>query len=220
MKLQSLSMLASACLLTLSMANAQTTNPVKSNTFKFGPTNLFANTILLGYERAITNKASIQVFGSFTLNQPKNGYYEEIKGYSGEVQVRYYLKPSKNLNGFFVAPFFKYEDLRFKNLDVNKINNNYYSNVYDPNTGMYINPVKVTMDEAYSTYYNGGLVFGYQLIIADVFVLDLYAGGGMKYTQKNYPTAGTENFSAYMRYNQLFQTGIAPKIGFRIGTYF
>ena len=218
MKIKIVSLVVCSLLMSMSITNAQDTNPVKSNTFKFGPTNLFANTILLGYERAITKKASIQFFGSFTLNQPKDGNYEEIKGYSGEVQVRYYLKPSKNLNGFFIAPFFKYEDLTFKNLDVNKINGNY--NNYNYNTGMYTNPVAITMDEAYSTYYNGGLVFGYQLLIADVFVLDFYVGGGMKYTQKNYPTGGTDDFGGYIRYNQLFQTGIAPKIGFRIGTYF
>jgi len=227
MKFKILSLLfVSFILLTNSLqaqSNMGSTNVTtsKKNTFKIGPTNLFANTILLGYERSISPKASIQLFGGFTLNQPKSGYYEEIKGFSGELQIRYYLKPSKNLNGFFVAPFFKYESLNFTNLDLTKMDNNYGYNNYPYNTGN-TSPVTITIDEASSTYYNGGIIFGYQLIVADVFVIDVYAGGGMKYTDKNggYPANGKDDFGSYIRYNQLFETGIAPKIGLRIGTYF
>lgn len=196
--------------------NSATETP-KFNTFKFCPTNLFANTILLGYERFITSKTSLQLFGSFTLNKPSNNdkAYNLVKGFSGEIQCRIYLKPSKNLNGFFVSPFFKYEELNFEKVDI-------YNNNYDPysNNGMYYPPVIATMD-AKSLYYHGGLIFGYQLIISNVFVLDFYAGGGMKYTESNYPTDNrNNNFVNYGRYNQIFNTGIAPKIGFRIGTYF
>ncbi len=227
MKFKIISLLFGSFILISNSLQAQSTtggtslSESKNNTFKIGPTNLFANTILLGYERSLSPRASVQLFGGFTLNQPKNGYYEEVKGFSGELQIRYYLKPSKNLNGFFVAPFFKYESLTFTNLNLTKMENNYGYNNYPYNTGT-TSPVTITKDEANRTYYNGGIIFGYQLIIANVFVIDAYAGGGMKYTEKTggYPQSGSDDFGSFIRYNQLFETGIAPKIGVRIGTYF
>ena len=228
MKFKILSLLFGSYVLFVNSIQAQSTTGVtsvpvsKNNTFKIGPTNLFANTILLGYERSLSPRASVQLFGGFTLNQPKNGYYEEVKGFSGELQIRYYLKPSKNLNGFFVAPFFKYESLTFTNLDLTKMDNNYGYNNYPYNNTGTTSPVTITKDEANRTYYNGGIIFGYQLIISNVFVIDAYAGGGMKYTEKGggYPESGSDDFGSFIRYNQLFETGIAPKIGVRIGTYF
>lgn len=217
LKLFCVAILATLVMSRSSHAQNETSTP-KFNAFKFGPTNLLANTILLGYERSITPKTSLQLFGSFTLNKPSNDNadYSLVKGFSGEVQYRIYLNPRKNLSGFFVSPFFKYEELNFDNVNI-------YNNNYDPynyNGSFTGSPVSATMD-AKSLYYHGGLIFGYQIIISDVFILDFYAGGGMKYTESNYPSDSRgNNFVSYGRYNQMFNTGIAPKVGFRIGTYF
>jgi hypothetical protein len=177
----------------------------KFNTIKLSPTSFFAHTFMLGYERGISGNKSIQLFGAVTAADQSNSYdniKSNVLGGSGEVQFRIYVIPNKyknTLSGLYAAPFGKFQYLKFH---IEKNYNNF-----------------ITLEpDFYLKSWNAGVILGYQFVIKDVFIMDFFAGGGIKLSETDHSNLRMVN-DFPMLISQSY-TGVAPKAGFRIGIAF
>lgn len=172
------------------------------NFFYVGPADLFFNTLEIGYEKEFKNTNSIAIFGGFKLSE-KAGYINKIGG-NGELQYRINLlykkqglsKLAKNFSTFaYFAPYLQYR----------------YEEITDK---VYINEVSSVNQISTIDSYFGGLGFGCRLTgIENRFCLNVFAGGGLKYSD----LYGDKKYSDFF---QVGYTGIAPKFGFQMGIAF
>ena len=127
-------------------AHAQTESG-KANAFK---ANLFSPIFKTGsffYERAINEKSSAQLGFGFTSANISD---VKVSGVLITPEYRYYLS-KEVLNGFYVGPYLRYQNLTIKDKD-------------DPNS-------KATL-----TTYGGGVVVGRQWLFSDIVTLDVFLG--------------------------------------------
>lgn len=109
------------------------------------------------------------------------------------------------MSGLYAGPYTKYSNNRFR------IN----TTTYNPNTG-YTDPA--TMDYTIETI-EGGAVFGYQVVIKNAFVMDMFVGGGVKSSNNTKPSDYTHDNRFWILESQDY-SGVIPKAGFRLGFVF
>lgn len=205
--------------------HAQLTDAVepapKKNSFKFTPQAFFVSTFMLSYERYIASGVTLQVTGGLMSAQKNNNdsytnssgnnvdYKDKDKASGGLVEgmLKYYfLKGRSHMSGLYAGPYTKYSKNRFQ------IN----SATYDPNTG-YSNPS--TIDYHIETI-EGGAVFGYQVVIKNAFVMDMFVGGGVKSSNNTSPLTYTRHDDSFHILERQDYSGVIPRAGFRLGFVF
>lgn len=201
----------------------------KKNCFKLNPQAFVAATFMISYERCLSQNVTFQLSAGITAKSEDNpltssGYYNSFGNYvpgttttskdvaSGglvEGMFKYYfLKGKSEMSGLYAGPYGGYSK---NNFEINTMTT----------TG---NIASTTVDYSIQSY-SGGAVFGFQCVIKNAFVMDMFAGGGVKISDNSAPAW----YLAQNSYNSdypfpLLQgqdyTGITPKIGFRLGFVF
>lgn len=174
----------------------------RDNFFYVAPFDLFLNTIQIGYERKLKNHNTIALNGGFKLSK-KDEIVHRLGG-NGEFQYRINLLYNKEaLSAItnrhstytYFAPFVQYR--------------------YEEITDIVSNDITTTVRE--NTFVNSGfagLGFGVRLTaLENRFCLNIYAGGGMKYSD-------VQGNKKYADFFEVGYTGIAPKVSFQIGITF
>ena len=184
--------------------NESQDSPVKkrNNRFYVAPVELFFNTLQLGYERQLKNHNSIALIGGFKLSK-KDERIDRIGG-TVEFQYRINLFYNKEAIGLITKRYstFAYFTpyLQYKYEEINDLTYPDFS------------PPKNSLTIVNSVF--GGLGFGFRFTaLENRFCLNLFAGGGLKYSDVTGDKKYTDFFEAGY-------TGFAPKLALQIGIAF
>lgn len=176
----------------------------RHNFFYVAPLDLIFNTIQVGYERRLANHNSIAFNGGFKLSKKD----EIVHRLGGNAEIQYRINLLYNKEGFsslmkehstfaYFAPFTQYR--------------------YEEITDVFQNSTDFSLMDKENTYVNSGFAgfgFGVRLTaLENRFCLNLFAGGGMKYSD----IIGDKGYSDF---TEVGYTGIAPKISFQLGIAF
>lgn len=176
----------------------------KRNFFYVGPFDLFLNTIQLSYEKKTRNYNTIYLSGGFKLLEKEND--RNRIGGNGELQYRINLLYNKealntlmnkqNYSTFaYFAPYFQYR----------------YEEITDNYAVSFSEYEKAT---SIVNAYFVGFGFGFRFTpIQNRFCLNIFAGGGMKFSNVD----GDKKYTDFL---EVGYTGIAPKIGLQMGIAF
>ena len=194
----------------------------KKNCFKLTPQAFAVSTFMLSYERYIASGVSLQITGGLMSAQKNYQYYgsssypafkdkDKANGGLVEGMLKYYfLRGRSHMSGLYGAPYYKYSNNKFEiNTDG--------TNTYDPTNGTYTNtgPSKFEYNITTNEF---GAVFGYQVVIKNAFVMDMFIGGGVKSSTNNSPTNYTDE--RFWILESQDNSGVLPKAGFRLGFVF
>jgi hypothetical protein len=175
---------------------------------KLSPLQLFNNTLELSVESF--NPAFSKSFQASVGLRSSSSDYSNGKGVSVEVGYRKYVSPMKYITrkqrtfyqGIYYSLF---------------VNGNYFKGdetdayYYDPNTGQYSNSIYT--EEIYSI--SPGFIIGLQKTLWKVIFLDMYVGGGIRFTDVS--RSGDTQYRTYYTITDAGYEGIYPKIGVKIG---
>ncbi|MBC7451394.1 MAG: hypothetical protein H7259_07890 [Cytophagales bacterium] len=210
----------------------------KKNAMKITPSAFAVSTFSLSYERHLSQNMSFQFTGGITERErgayqdnifssnstTNNGGYpnnnpngsqnlqDKISGGFGEGALRFYFVKGKSvISGLYAGPYFRYCAYKYY---VNYGNDPYSSSNAVP-----------AMDEVanYTTKsYEGGVLFGWQWVIKNSFLFDMYVGGGVRSSDAyNKPANyGSSDYSFKYFEHQQNTTGVIAKIGFKLGFVF
>lgn len=175
------------------------------NIVKLSPFHFLDGTILLGYERMLSESNSLMVqVGMHSRERPFND--ESSFGFQEEVQFRHYVLPPRNVaargrNTFFFKGFYGgvYAGHRYRTQSVQNFD--------------WVAQETVLIDEAVNEV-SGGVVLGAQFALGNVFFMDVYTGGGIKRSWGRSPN------NTFVDITSLGYNGVLPKIGFLIGIGF
>jgi hypothetical protein len=187
--------------LTAVTVRSQDIPPGFRNTFYLAPLHLFVNTFQVSYERENSKGNSLLTIANGHFRKD-NGSTES--GFGMELQYRASLYQNntekRRIKGYF-GPF-------LQGAHSTEYNRYYYEPVY------YYNMVYTNIRHYTSiTTLGGGAVFGLKISLQK-FIIDLYAGGGIKYPVIN----NSERYS-----NNIFDknyAGVFPKLGVQFGIAF
>ncbi|NQX97561.1 MAG: DUF3575 domain-containing protein [Flavobacteriales bacterium] len=176
-------------------------NVIKANIFS-----PIVNTSSFFYERSISEKTSVQLGFYYTWSRPNfnvwGGTDTKWSGYGITPEFRYY--PSGNgLDGFYLAPFFRYEQF--------KTNVTSQYGTYDSNGNYTSNYDQYLLIES---AFGGGFLLGRQWIIAEFISVDSFIGPCLI----NRSTTTTNNNTS--PYSQDQTTNIGLRFGLTIGVAF
>jgi hypothetical protein len=164
-------LLASGLLLAAGSASAQ------DNVIKVNILSPIVKTGSFFFEHKLSASSSFQIGGLFTnwsINDTK------ITGFAITPEYRFYLSERKEaMEGFYVAPFVRYQNLTLKDTYDSYVYNSNGSTTYTPQT-----------DEASLNTFGGGILIGHQWIFKQRFSLDTflgpsYNGGSISYKSNN-----------------------------------
>jgi hypothetical protein len=192
-------------------------NVVKANLF-----GAFGGSYTLAYERVLNDKMSVQLsvgYRTFKVYDFSVSTITDKLSYSGPTilgEFRYYVtNASKDVpRGFYVAPFVRYGSYTYK----------YVYNDTDPSYSSSNETAKYTI-----TSIGGGVMLGYQWLIADRVSLDLFAGPQYKtksisditetFSNGTVITTSSANGGTLVS-NKGFGGPIGARVGFNIGVAF
>lgn len=198
--------------------------PFKSS-IKLNPERLLEGTFLISYERAFSDRLSIDIsaMGTYVTTQgigsgyfksqrleffdiAKNkysGYFGEMmSGFGATIQVKNYLHPRVNHSqkapiGLYAGPMFFYRRAL--------ITGSYFE---------YIDNVSVEKKITQKLdVYSSGVILGKQFIVADVLCVDIYAGGMLRLSHYKNETGLTR----YKSWKNIDYSGVLPTAGISIG---
>lgn len=211
-----------ACMLIftgISKAQTEDTFAEKKNSLKISPTAFFASTFAVSYERYLGTGVTFQLTAGLmaaSKDSDNNGTYyngtsyvttnnqDVAKGGLAEAMLKFYfLKGQSVMSGLYAAPYFRYSNNAF---DIHTTN---------PNGTV----VPVNFKYNIECYEAGG-VFGFQWIVKNAFVMDMYVGGGLKSSTNNAPAFYSKDSRSFWLLEAQDYTGITPKAGFRVGFVF
>lgn len=204
----------------VSFAQIEEDAPVaKKNSLKISPTAFFASTFALSYERYLGQSVTFQLTGGMmaaSQDSDYNGTYyngsnyvtsnNQDKAYGGLVEGMlkfYFMKGRSVMSGLYAAPTFRYSKNTF--------------DIHTSNTNGTVVPVSFKYN---IESYEGGGVFGFQWVIKNAFVMDMYVGGGLKVSNNTAPAFYTKDERTFWILEAQDYTGITPKAGFRLGFVF
>jgi len=194
----------------------------KKNSFKISPTAFFASTFLVSYERYLSKSLSMQFTGGY-MSASKNsydsnsGYYnsgtyvpansnakDKASGGLVDLSLRFFfLKGQSVMSGLYAGPYGRYSTNSFE------INTFTSSGISAPVTYKY----NIKSSE-------GGILFGWQWVVKNAFVMDMYVGGGLKVSNNSAPSSYNKDKRSFFILESQDYTGITPKAGFRLGFVF
>jgi hypothetical protein len=138
-----------------------------------------------------------------------NGYSNDnskdiASGGLADISFRFFfLKGQSVMSGLYAGPYGRYSKNTFEI-------HTYNLNVIGAPTSF-----KYNIES-----YEGGALFGWQWIIKNAFVMDMYVGGGLKISNNNAPNYYNTNDPTFYILESQDYTGITPKAGFRLGFVF
>jgi hypothetical protein len=201
----------------------------RSIILKLSPQHLFEYTLKAGTEYFNrTGNQSLSLFANWTslkefLNQTRE--HHQIRGFGGELQYRYYLKPfrtpgpaeAETFTSLFVMGFgqtTQYRE-RFESKNV----------YYDPKTG--IPQVQNFFKENRYSTFGGGVAFGMQASFKNILIAELYLGLGRRHSDLTTSGSrfadfvpcdcGPEKQKDHLRYPTLDYNGNFIKAGINLG---
>ena len=194
----------------------------KKNSIKISPTAFFASTFAVSYERYIAESFSMQLTGGIMASSKdsysnSSGYYNSNGTYvyaddnskdiaSGgliDLSMRFFfLKGQSVMSGLYAGPYGRYSK------------NTFTINTYTTNGIAVPTSLKYNIES-----YEGGALFGWQFVVKNAFVMDMYVGGGLKRSSNTAPFNYNNESSFWILESQDY-TGITPKAGFRLGFVF
>jgi hypothetical protein len=194
----------------------QVEEKVKKNALKLSPSAFAVSTFALSYERHIASGFTIQLTGGIMAASKKSNNYgynngtsyqytkDEASGGFVEGMFKYYfLKGQSAMSGLYAAPYYRYTKNDF---DIHTTNSN----------GIAVNyklEYSIRSEE-------GGAVFGWQCVIKNAFVMDMFVGGGLKKSSNSAPATYDRGNRTFWILEAQDNTGIVPKAGFRLGFVF
>jgi hypothetical protein len=190
-------LLASGLLLAAGSASAQ------DNIVKVNILSPIVKTGSFFFEHKLNDNSSVQLgalFTSWSIGDTK------VTGFAITPEYRFYLSERKAaMEGFYVAPFVRYQNLTLKDT--------YTGLMYNSNTGTYT--TSTSTDEASLDTFGGGVLVGHQWIFKQRFSLDAflgpsYNGGSVSY--KNGSNSGTLDAGSFKGFG--IRTGITFGIAF------
>lgn len=196
-------------LFVLLCAGVLTTTATAQNAIKWTPTNyLFTRTVTFTWEHALQPKRSLNTgvnlwlwnVNASTANSGDGDASLFLLGVAPE--LRFYLGPRSEVpRGFFAAPYL--------NLNFGKVTAEATNDAGETGSG-----------SASASIIAGGGILGYQFLISDVFVIDLF--GGINYTninigkiKVNYPDGTSEDAKLNLNIG-----GLLPRFGLSLGFAF
>jgi hypothetical protein len=217
----------------------------KKNSIKISPTAFAVSTFALSYERYISTSVSFQFSGGLmaaskstdksnnnnnnnvNLTGNTNNYNtntstptakkDKASGGFAELMVKFYfLKGKSVMSGLYFAPYGRYGKNSFEiNREITTNSNiyNYNSNTYS--IGYTYPAFKYSIES-----YEGGAVFGFNWVIGNAFVMDMYLGGGLKVSNNTSRSTYQKSDRSFSILESQDYTGITPKGGLRIGFVF
>jgi len=205
MKFFKVSLLA-IILFSVSLSQAQE----KKNVIKFNALGVLGSQFQLAYERGLTEKVSIQLSaGYITYNSSQtvfsNSYKSKNNGFIIIPEARYYFKEA--LDGAYLGAFAR---VRSVNTDLT-------------DTSVPIG-IDVSREEIAMTV-GGGIVVGYQFILAERIVIDLFLGPQFKErsssnTYKTYGVTDTDFNSKFIDFKVKDKGGLGVRMGVNFGIAF
>src|SRR5690606_19994668 len=85
------------------------------NAFKINPLSLSVKNLSISYERVLTKGTSLQLHGAYWLGGSLNGV--KFDGFTFTPELRFYVTDHGAPEGFYLAPFGRYESLSAKDKD-------------------------------------------------------------------------------------------------------
>lgn len=132
------------------LSNTADAQSEKKNIIKVNMLSPIIRTASFFYERVITPKSTAQL-GLYYIGSPAPVGDAKIRGFGITPEYRFYVSNSKQApQGFFVAPF-----LRYQNLELS---------------------IDTTNEKATISTFGGGLAIGGQWIFSDIISLDIFGG--------------------------------------------
>lgn len=200
-------------------AVAQEVSPMPSRTWaKISPQHFIVNTFQLSVEHFNADFSGSWNFSGGFRSQGGSGTYDtEIRGGEFDIQYRKYVRPMKvytgrkNRNyvqGVYLGPF---------------VNGGAYA-VDDQYTSTWIsfdqNGQQVIQSQMYGSVFDtrhvaGGLTIGVQRTFWEVLALDVFVGGGMRFSEVKMQSS-TSYGSYYSGVVDPGFSGIFPRIGFKV----
>ncbi|MDX5348181.1 MAG: DUF3575 domain-containing protein, partial [Hymenobacteraceae bacterium] len=179
--------------------------PVVKRTLTFRPTSFIKSKFLVGFEQAVSEKKSIVLYGGLTAAD-YSAYYEayDVFGFDFQGQFRFYVQPTKKgLSGLYAGPYAFYKKIDF---DI-------YTSIPNPidPPGWYYAPV--TGRSA-----GGGVMLGYQFIIKGTAVIDVFTGGGFRFSESNIDKIRNTYYVSNIK--EYTQSGVYPNLGLQVGMAF
>jgi hypothetical protein len=177
---------------------------VKDNAVKVNIVGAVIGQYQLAYERALTENISVQLsFGYISRKYDLSPVYiSKTSGILIIPEVRYYFKES--LKGAYGAAFFRYRGV---STDYDFLDDSFYNYDY----------------EEKRTSIGGGLVLGYQALISDAVVFDIFLGPQFKsasykatYADPNIDEDDYTNIS----FKGVESSGVGVRFGFNLGVAF
>lgn len=180
---------------------AQDVKLKRNNSFYLGLTDIYFNTIQLGFEHKLANHNTVVFQPGLKLSK-KEEYYNRL-GVNGELQYRINLlydkeAASKIVRKYSTFPYFapflqyRYEELRDK------------ATIGDA----------VSYQPSYVHSGFAGILFGFRLTaMENRFCMNVYGGGGLKVSD----TKGAKKYDDFL---EVGYTGLTPKLGIQVGIVF
>lgn len=205
-------------LVSIGLINAQETPRFEySNAFKISPIEFGSSRFQITYERYINDRSS-SFLAIPTIILKENGQ-ESKKGFEMMLQYRFFLTHlRKGINktlgmhniGFYAGPY---------------INGLVYNEEYQ--NGYYIDMEQMYVTDTFEKDVRSGeagALIGVQFDITPKILLDLYVGGGIRYSDvtDTFEDVVDDVFN-YGRYYDVFDleyTGVKPKLGLQLGFAF
>lgn len=187
----------------------------RSNAIKISTTAFFGSSFVLSYERLIKDNISIQVTAGLTAREKNNLYStsssvnymnkDKVFGYSVEGALRFYFSNGVvPMRGIYASPYGRLQNLDFTVFPTSSSNGSTSNQQLDYNLRSY----------------EGGILFGFQPVISDRFLFDMYLGGCLKYSENNKPSWYGYDDYTFLVLEGFDYTGVAPRAGVRIGMKF
>lgn len=194
----------------LSVTSAQEqdeTNTVKNylNSVKFSTLTFINGTFQLSYERFLKTDKSLEFFAGYTY---RDNWEDEREGFNFEIQYKYFVFESegrKTVKRLYFAPYasFHYTDLTTED---------YYWIEYP-------DEYRYSKENYIIKSCRGGVLFGFNWILAKRITLDVYIGGGIRKTNNFDKDDDDDSYYG----NDVWEpgyNGIAPRIGLDVGINF
>ncbi len=189
---------------------------IHSNFIYGSPFGIFVNRFTLSMEHNLPSHNSFMVTGSLSLS---DNLEKSERGGGGEFQYRVNMSKhpdrSSKYSFFYFAPYMQY---RYMDVIDGQYGNIYFAN----NNGTYASHYSYYNEQRIIHSVSGGLLLGIRLTNkSNRLSFDLFAGGGMKYSDVSYKNH-QETYS-YARNYSMFDagyTGVVPRGGFQVGVSF
>ncbi len=186
------------------------------NAIKISPVPFGQSQFEFSYEKFLKNrKSSLYIAPSIFL---KDNGFERIEGFQGMAQMRFFLNQLNNNGegiwlfhniGFYTGPYalgLTYTE-------------DYLFGYYHMQTNEWIE-AEFTKD---LTSFEGGVILGAQIDITKRILLDLYVGGGVRYSDFTDTIEDVDTIDYYYGSYGVFDieyTGVKPKLGLQLGFTF